>query len=214
MGGTKKRKRDDYYIEGDKDEIGDSNLQTPIPNTPNLKKRKSSEFYNEENSKKSRLDKNNVSNKISRKRNRKFKKKNQRAVDDQKGNDGSDIQRQNPVIENQRNDNPNEKKNRKRKRNRPKKSKQMETNKDTGNTCDTFQPYDYSSVDFRKFQGGAVQSGGHKPFKSKFKPKVSRDDIFWFVLLYIFLQGKRRGGNKGNKSANFGTVRKGTEYGL
>lgn len=71
-----------------------------------------------------------------------------------------------------------------------------------------FAPYDYTSVDFRQFQGGAEVVQKQRHFKSSFKFKVLY--LFccniYFLNLYWLLQGKKRNHNKGNnnRSATFG----------
>ncbi|CAH1982116.1 unnamed protein product [Acanthoscelides obtectus] len=56
----------------------------------------------------------------------------------------------------------------------------------TQNVQEDFEPFDYASVDFRQFQGGASKAVNIQNAKSK------------------FVKGKKMGGNKNNKSFTFG----------
>lgn len=162
LGGTKKRKRDISQSDESEDEP-DNNLQTPVPNINRTSnKRKSSENYDDMNPKKFRGNSQ-----------QKFKKNFGKSKKGKKGKMNSPKasvaeQQVNNSQENQSNNNPKQK-NKFRRRN-----KNNQQNHDVNVSNEAFETYDYSSVDFNKFQGGASQHKGQRFFKSNFKPRVSK----------------------------------------
>lgn len=177
MGGTKKRKREESLPDEDEQEIEDDSLQTPIPHVRNANKRKSSETYDEFNSKKFKGK--NKKQKPKRFPNRDKTNKPRRQNTQNNDNNPTDEQpfegegfSGNP--ENQPFSNAFQKlfQKKRRNRNRNKKQNQNQNSEDTGQKHETFRPFDYSSVDFNQFQGGAAESKAQKFFKSKYKPKV------------------------------------------
>lgn len=106
----------------------------------------------------------------------------------------------------------NKKKLKKRKRNRGTNSNlsQNQNNCDSGYDQYEFQPFDYSSVDFNQFQGGAVENSGQKLFKSNFKPKVSYKFCFGlFVILFYFYRVKNEVVTKETNQQHLGLLKRG-----
>lgn len=157
MGGSKKRKRSPSR-QFDEDATSSSENVHTLPNVNRkANKRKSSEVQEGTNSKiKKHYDKSDPSS-------------NRTSPHIRDNNQGKQT------------GNRKQNKNNYRNRNRQNKNKKTNPSQNEANECTTqnqesFQPYDYSSVDFQQFQGGAGQSRGQKTFKSKFKPRVSFDE--------------------------------------
>lgn len=178
MGGTKKRKREESQTEDDKLVTPENNVQTPVPNLHNTNKRKSSESYEDTVPKRLKSDKQNgyFDNKFNNKKWSKKKGNNWNDGDVSINNPQGEAQPSREQSEEQLNtpkQKKNKKKNRGNKKKNPNQTQNQQSNNDTGENPETFQPYDYSSVDFNQFQGGASEASGQKFFRSKFKPKVN-----------------------------------------
>lgn len=180
MGGTKKRKRDESQTNDDEVDFSERNLQTPIPNLHNTNKRKSSESFEDTDSKRVKFGKKNgyYGRKFNKKKwpKKKGNNNNKNDGDVTINNPQEEAQTSGEQTENQPNNTPKQKKFKNKKRNKKKNANQnhnQESYNDTGSNQETFRPFDYSSVDFNQFQGGATEANGQKFFKSKFKPKVN-----------------------------------------
>ncbi|CAH0556935.1 unnamed protein product [Brassicogethes aeneus] len=196
MGGTRKRKRrtsgDDLLFNLMYDGL-ESNIQTPVPiisfsnnQDTNRNKRKSGDNHdNGSPSKLFKIDSEGTPQKQQQQKNKGYNNKKNKNKN-QKGNQGN-----NQEPKQNKNNSPNVQqggrgKNRNNRNRTP--NRQQNPQNQQGQNNFTQDSFDYSSVDYRQFQGGA--SGAQKPkdFQSHFRPK-----------------GKGKGQNKGfNRSQTFG----------
>lgn len=197
MGGTKKRKRDSTSND---DIIKETDLCTTVPNLNinqnNPRKRRSSNSWDFDNNVPSKKvstqnqqpfgqNQSPGDNRTSNKKKQKYwrgKSNFEPNVDKSRSNKNKD---RNSVDSNKRlnANNYNNEQNNTDVRNSPKNKKK---NYPQNEPKQEFTPYDYSSVDFRQFEGGANKPSGKREFVTKFRPKVSCIFVslkFWLLKI-------------------------------
>lgn len=162
MGG-KKRKREDISSKED-EETAKKNLQSSFNAIYVSNKQNSIKFGDEGSSKKQKFVKKNKRN---------TKKNNQTNAKNRKTDQVSDCHVRQEILGTRSDDYSAQKKFKKKNRKRGNNfnQRQYQNCRDT-NVSDNFQSFDYSSVNFNQFQGGAVDTNSQN-IKSKFKSKVS-----------------------------------------